>query len=338
MLFTHWRQQYHIRSEHSISEGVSYSNQARSSKNRRGLNNEYFPEAMDGTSKMKDPNFTCIDFHTHLIPDRYLREMLERKQEMFPGTGRPPSDYLEIGYPGSVKGLLTSMARSGIWYSVVLPVARTPDKVESTNQWMRSVALKNPQLIPFGTIHQDYTRIEEELEKVSQSGFKGIKVHLFYQSQNHNPRPSFLKKNFLLIPKNLERLGLILVVDTYFPWDHENDPETLEELIALSEMFPKLRIVAAHMGSAMNWDVVTPFYGRDIFFDISFTLGILSNDIIESIIKTHGADKILFGSDFPFRTPEKEIERFMALEIPKEDRIKILNLNAQNLLGLRKSF
>jgi hypothetical protein len=293
---------------------------------------------MDGTSKMKDPNFTCIDFHTHLIPDQYLREMVERKQEMFPGTGRPPSDYLEIRYPGSVKGLLTSMARSGIRYSVLLPVARTPDKVESTNQWMRSVASNNPQLIPFGAIHQDYPRIEEELEKIVQWGFKGIKIHLFYQSQNHNPRPSFLNKDFLLIPKHLERLGVILVVDTYFPWDHGNEPETLKELISLSGMFPKLRIVAAHMGSAMNWDAMAPFYGRNIFLDISFTVGILPNERIESMIKLHGPEKILFGSDFPFRTPEKEIERFMGLKIPEEDKRKILYGNARNLVGVGMSF
>ena len=287
---------------------------------------------------MKDLNSQWIDFHTHLIPNQYLKEMLEKSRALFPEKGRPPSDYLEISYSGSVRGLLTSMALSGIRYSVLLPVARTPDKVERTNQWMRSVALKNPQLIPFGTIHQDYTRIEEELEKVSRWGFKGVKVHLFYQSQNHNPRPSFLNKDFLLIPKNLERLGLILVVDTYFPWDHGNDPETLEELIALNEMFPKLRIVAAHMGSVMNWEAVAPFYGRNIFLDISFTLGILPNEVIESIIKAHGPEKILFGSDFPFRTPEKEIERFMGLKIPEEDKRKILHGNARNLLGIDTAF
>ncbi len=278
-------------------------------------------------------NSPWIDFHTHLIPNQYLKEMLQRKQEMFPEKGAPPSDYLEINYSGSVKGLLASMARSGIRYSVVLPVARTPDKVESTNQWVKSIAKKYPQIIPFGTIHPDYPHKEKELDRLHQWGFKGVKVHLFYQSENHHPRPSFVNKDFLLIPRSLERSGIILVVDTYFPWDHGNDPETLEELISLSEMFPKLRVVAAHMGSVMDWEAMVPFYGKDIFLDISFTLGILPNEVIESIIKTHGSDKILFGSDFPFRTPEREIERFMALKISEEDKIKILSKNAKHLLG-----
>jgi len=287
---------------------------------------------------LENSNSPWIDFHTHLIPNQYLKEMLGKRRALFPEKGRPPSDYLEIEYSGSVKGLVTSMARSGIRYSVLLPVARTPDKVESTNQWVKSIGKKYPQIIPFGTIHPDYPHKEKELNRLHQWGFKGVKVHLFYQSQNHNPRPSFLNKNFLLIPKNLERLGLILVLDTYFPWDHGNNPETLEELIALNEIFPKLRIVAAHMGSVMNWDAVAPFYGRNIFLDISFTLGILPNEVIESIIQIHGADKVLFGSDFPFRTPEKEIERFMGLKIPEEDKRKILHGNAEKLLSFGMSF
>lgn len=287
---------------------------------------------------MKDLNSQWIDFHTHLIPNQYLKEMLEKSRALFPEKGRPPSDYLEIGYPGSIKGLLTSMARSGIRYSVLLPVARTPDKVEGTNKWVRSVAMKHPQLIPFGTIHPDYPPKEKELNRLHQWGFRGIKVHLFYQSENHHPRPSFLSKDFLLIAKILKSLGLILVVDTYFPWDNGKEPLTTKELMELNGFLPNLRMVAAHMASVMNWDAVAPFYGRNIFFDISFTLGILPNEIVESIIKTHGSDKILFGSDFPFRTPEKEIERFMTLRISEEDKIKILHENAGNLLGLDTAF
>ena len=48
----------------------------------------------------------------------------------------------------------------------------------------------------------------------------------------------------------------------------------------------------------------------------------------------HGADKVLFGSDFPWNDPWRELTLISCLNLPSEDRDLILGSNAERLLGL----
>ena len=66
-----------------------------------------------------------IDFHTHTFPDRIAAGAVESLQEN--------SD--TIGYIGGTNAdLMASMKRSGIDYSVILPVVTNPDKTSHINQ------------------------------------------------------------------------------------------------------------------------------------------------------------------------------------------------------------
>ena len=52
------------------------------------------------------------------------------------------------------------------------------------------------------------------------------------------------------------------------------------------------------------------------------------------ILKAHGADKILFGSDSPWSRADEELEIFNSLPITDEEKGKILSGNAKRLLNL----
>ena len=52
------------------------------------------------------------------------------------------------------------------------------------------------------------------------------------------------------------------------------------------------------------------------------------------IVKNHGADKILFGSDSPWSKASKEIEILRSLPLDENKKEQILSLNAKRLLGL----
>ena len=45
-------------------------------------------------------------------------------------------------------------------------------------------------------------------------------------------------------------------------------------------------------------------------------------------------DKVLFGSDFPYLSPDRWLKEFEALEIRDEVRHKVLLENARKVLGL----
>jgi len=54
---------------------------------------------------------------------------------------------------------------------------------------------------------------------------------------------------------------------------------------------------------------------------------------LESLIRTHGADRLCLGSDYPFDMSEPDPVGFHA-SVPEPQRTKILGLNAAELLGL----
>ena len=51
------------------------------------------------------------------------------------------------------------------------------------------------------------------------------------------------------------------------------------------------------------------------------------------IIRAFGADRVLFGTDYPMWNPAEELERFHRLLLTDEEEEKILCLNAGTLLG-----
>ena len=54
----------------------------------------------------------------------------------------------------------------------------------------------------------------------------------------------------------------------------------------------------------------------------------------EKILEKHGADKLLFGTDSPWHTPEAELSLLGTLNLSESDRAKILFENAKRLLHL----
>ena len=54
----------------------------------------------------------------------------------------------------------------------------------------------------------------------------------------------------------------------------------------------------------------------------------------QKIIDTHGADRILFGTDTPWHTAKMEMQLLESLEISHADWEKITHKNAEKLLGI----
>jgi uncharacterized protein len=63
-------------------------------------------------------------------------------------------------------------------------------------------------------------------------------------------------------------------------------------------------------------------------------MAILHKDKVTEMIKAHGADKVLFGTDYPMWSHEEELERFYSLGLTDEERELILWKNAAKLLGI----
>ena len=144
-------------------------------------------------------------------------------------------------------------------------------------------------------------------------------------------------------------LGLVVVVhagvDIGLPSVTHCTPDMVCEV--LDEVQPD-RLVLAHMGGWNLWDeVLAKLCGRNVYMDTSFSYGeiawlsgaehrwkLASEEMFLKLIRAHGADRIVFGTDSPWTDQKRAIKDIQALPLSDEDKKKILGENALQLLGL----
>ena len=60
----------------------------------------------------------------------------------------------------------------------------------------------------------------------------------------------------------------------------------------------------------------------------------LDKEQYKRIIRTHGAEKIVFGSDCPWQEPKETIEGLISLGLDEEELDMIKSENAKRILGI----
>ena len=94
-------------------------------------------------------------------------------------------------------------------------------------------------------------------------------------------------------------------------------------------------IVLAHGGAnRMHEEVLEKLCGKPVYFDISFILSYIQPELLLQIIRKHGADRILFATDFPWSDPAADLTAVQNLPLTDAEKEQILWKNAQTLLHL----
>ena len=260
-----------------------------------------------------------IDFHTHVFPDDMAHKTVKKMAEIAS---------TELFTPGTQNGLIQSMAGHGVSFSVTQPVATKAEQVKSINNW--TIEHRRPELIPFGAIHPDYPHIREELERLKGEGFKGVKLHPDYQA--FYPMEDRLKP----IYRTCVDLGLIILFHAGDDIGHPRPGHSLPRLLSqVHDEYPALRLVFAHMGGYEMWDQARKYLvGKNVFLDTSYTFPFLPKEQVIEIIRKHGAEQILLGSDSPWGDLGYDLSYMESLDITDQEKKLILGENAIKLLGL----
>ena len=134
--------------------------------------------------------------------------------------------------------------------------------------------------------------------------------------------------------KKVASLGLITVfhagVDIGYPDPVHCTPERLAYILPA---FGNAPVVAAHMGGYLCWkDVLRFLAGKALYFDTAFSFSRMPPDWAREIIRTHGTEKILLGSDMPWSATGHEIRFVKSLSLLPEETDAILGGNACRLL------
>jgi len=259
-----------------------------------------------------------IDFHTHVFRDDVAKRAITSMSDAV--RSRPHFD-------GTVDGLLEVMDRAGVTVSVLAPVATSARQVESINTWTASKI--TDRIVALGGMHPDFPEPGGEIARMAALGMKGIKFHTEFQSFHpHEDR-------MLPIYKAAEEQGMIVLFHAGNDPQYDTaagSPRVFRELAA---EYPGLTLVLAHMGGYQMWDeVADELLGRPIYLDTSQATENLSGADVAALIRAHGADRVLFGSDGPWGDAAAALGALRGLGLPPEDLDRILWGNAAGLLGL----
>ena len=264
-----------------------------------------------------------VDFHTHTFPDRIAAQSIAFLSEK--GGIRAHS-------AGTLDALKESMRRSGVDYSVVLPVATRPQQEASINAL--SKAENGKQGVFFaGGIHPDRPNVGETLDFIKDAGLFGIKLHPDYQDVD------FDDPRYLHIMEQAARRGLYVVthagIDIAFREHVHCTPDMILRVLAELGSVIEDKLVLAHLGGfELPDDVLRKLCGKPVYMDTAAVLDLYPEKCRE-IIRKHGPEKILFATDSPWADQRAFLELFHSFGFSKADEEQMLWRNAERLLGVR---
>lgn len=272
-----------------------------------------------------------IDFHTHAFPEKIAHKTIDVLLAKIQGvqgkiTG---GDMVEKAWSdGTVDGLVREMDRSGVDMGVVLPIATKPTQAGHINEFAERIT--GGRIISFGSLHPYQDDWEEVLETLAEKGFRGIKLHPEFQGINADD-PAMIR-----ILKKAERLGLAVVlhagIDVGFEGPVRCTPEMIYNILQEIE---GSKLIAAHMGGYRMWDDFEKYLaGTPVMIDTAFVVDRLGAEQYKRIIRSHGADKVLFGSDMPWERPSDTLDYLGKLGLDDEEMELITHKNAEKILAL----
>ena len=279
-----------------------------------------------------------IDIHTHTFPDKIAARTLEKLQHM---------SHTRAFTDGTVDGLKASMEAAGVDRSLVLPVATNTHQVVHVNDASARINERSGEtgICSFGCMHPDFEDWKGELARVASLGMKGIKLHPVYQNVD------FDDLRYLRILERCGELGLTVLVHAGLDVGIRDQVNCSPIMVlnAVRQVGP-VQLILAHMGGWRNWDEVEALLpNTDVCLDTSFSLGrmtplgdgyygpgdldMLGEEQFVRLVRTFGADRVLFGTDSPWDGQGEALARLRALPLTGEELEAILGGNAQRLLG-----
>ncbi len=254
------------------------------------------------------------DVHAHIYPGKIAEKATASVGRFY------DIEMDEVGLPHI---LHEEGTEAGIERFLVCSVATKVEQVESINAFIAEKCKKYPAFWGLGAWHQDITDVTAELDKIEALGLRGIKLHPDFQKFNIDD------ENMLEVYAECTRRGLVVLFHT---GDDRYEYSAPERLINLIRKVPDLVAIAAHFGGWQAWDRSRKhIMPENVFYDTSSSLMFLGKERALDYLEWMGAERFLFGTDFPMWTPTSEIERFMALGLDETTRDRILYKNFETL-------
>lgn len=263
-------------------------------------------------------DFEIIDMHTHIFPHK-----ISEKATLSIGKFYDMGMHYTIGDP---EHLLAAEAKINARRMLVCSVATSPKQVVSINDFIKAQCDLHPEFYGFAAMHGDYEDIAGEVDRVIGMGLHGIKLHADFQRT-----PIDSKSSYRIYEVIEGRLPVLLHMGDY---RHDFSHPTM--LAKVMRDFPKLKVLASHLGGWASWDEAESVLrgGDNIRFDTSSSVCMMSPERAVRLIRHYGVERCMFGTDFPMWSPEKEAETLLSLGFTYEEYKKMFSENAKAFLDI----
>lgn len=260
-----------------------------------------------------------INAHCHIYPDKIASKAVKGIRDFYD---------LDMSLNGRTDDLIRNGSRVGVVHYLVHSVATTPKQVKSINEFISyEVKAHDGLFTGFGTLHPDSEDIKGDVAYLKELGLKGVKLHPDFQLFALNEEKAFK------LGEAINDAGLpVLIHCGDFRYNYSNP----EQLMPFLEKFPDMTVIGAHFAGWSMWEKATEQLAGtpNLYVDLSSSLYALSPETALELIHAYGADRVLWGTDYPMWDSVSEMEYFDKIDLTEQERSQILYENAAKLLGL----
>lgn len=277
-----------------------------------------------------------IDFHTHVFSPHIKedRSWYINSDPLFAGLYSSPKAKV-----ATADELIDSMDKDGVDVSVILNAGwMSHDLCVETNDYiLESVARYPERLVGFCSVYPESLELAiAEIERCAREGIRGVgeirpDKQLFNLAEREMMAP---------LVEVMMRHKLILLTHASEPVGHQYPGKgnvTPGILYPFITNFPDLMVVCAHWGGGLPFYALMPEVKeamRNVYFDTAASPFLYSPRIYGQVVDLVGADKILFGSDYPLLAQSRFLKEIGSLDLSEESKNLILSGNARRLLGI----
>jgi predicted TIM-barrel fold metal-dependent hydrolase len=173
-----------------------------------------------------------------------------------------------------------------------------------------------------------------EVERVAKAGLRGV-GELMPHGQGYQ-----LDQTPVIAPvaEACEALGLPLLTHTSEPVGHVYPGKgevTVQTVLHLATSFPDLKLICGHWGGGLPFYELMPEVraaARNVWYDTAASPYLYDPRIYQAAKLLVGAEKVLFGTDFPLLRIERCARQVREAGLAPEDVDAILGGNAERLL------
>lgn len=272
-----------------------------------------------------------IDVHSHcFMPNSTAKRAIAAMARAVHGELWPIGD-------GTLKNQLDQMEHDGIDMACMLPIATKPTQHDVLLR--NALALRDGsidersrwKIHPFMSVHPADPELDRHLDEIASLGFRGIKVHPYYQEfalDDPKSWPFFEK---------IAARGFVVECHCGFDVGYPSRSDACGpcEVAILLRNVPGLKFIAAHLAGCAGYapHATDELLELGCYADTSALSRDWMKDEQMRLLRSWPTERLLFGTDFPWVKYDEAV-RWVTSIRKSEDLDAIFSGNARRLLGM----